>query len=338
MKLESFAGIFSRFFVVGFFAPAFFGLVSLSLLLTADLLPDALTNYAAGTQLLVLGGLAIPVGLVLEGFHVPILRGLSQHRSGADLYRFLPGPIYRTLLKPEQGAFGALKRLRDDEDAPMTPRTYEFFAALPGRLKRRSEDGELSEANRATLERQRAQTRTTAAWRLEERYPAELEDVLPTRFGNAMRASQEYCFSRWGLDTWAVWPRIEALLTEAERDLLTEAQTDVAFFLNAALTATAVGSVLIVDEIWHTPLSWYWIPVYLGPFVLAYILYRLSVGAVIRWGSHQRACVDLHRLELFDRLGLKLPPAHSEQYVLARALNRFILYRPRSGPPDQQNN
>jgi hypothetical protein len=245
----------------------------------------------------------------------------------------LPTTVYRALLIPEQRGFKRMKRLRDDPSAPMTPRVYELGARLLKKLRRRGRTAGVSAAEQAGLDYRRSQTRTTAAWRLEERYPAAFDDLLPTRFGNAMRAAQEYAFSRWGLDTWAVWPRIEALLTDAERDLLTDARTDVAFFLNSALTAALVGGVVMVDGVWHRPLSASWM-LYLLPFLIAYGLYRLSVGAFIRWGGYQRAGIDLHRRELFEKLGLHLPAPAREQHALARALNRFILYRPKS--PDEQ--
>jgi hypothetical protein len=323
MKLSDVAGVFSRYFVVGFFVPAFFALAAASLLATPDLLPKPYAKYTAGTQLVVLGGLAIAVGMLLQGFQPALLSGLVQHRSGADWYRFIPAWLYRLMLKPQQATFRRMEKLKNADNPPVSPRLYGLLAKVARRRSnpRNEPDAALAEAT--------DRTRTTAGSRLEERFPQRLEDVVPTQLGNTLLATQEYAHSRWGLDTWPVWSRLEGLLSDQERQALSDSKSEVAFFVNSAVAALGVGAVVIVDAIWHAPLPARAAPLYALPFLLAYAFYRLSVGAAARWGQYTRAAVDLHRPELFERMGFRLPRTYPEQYRLARALNRFMLYTPR---------
>jgi hypothetical protein len=104
------------------------------------------------------------------------------------------------------------------------------------------------------------------------------------------------------------------------------AKTDVAFFLNSVLAAVAVGLVLIADEIAHGALEARYTWLYVIPFALAYLFYRFSINAAWRQGVEMRASIDLHRLEVYERLGVRRPQSFSDERRLARRLNRFFLY------------
>jgi hypothetical protein len=63
------------------------------------------------------------------------------------------------------------------------------------------------------------------------------------------------------------------------------------------------------------------------PFVLSYALYRASVGAAERLGTERRASIDLHRLELYERLGVSTANiSNAERKNYATAVNRFLLW------------
>src|SRR5256885_2104767 len=96
MNLSEIGGVFSRYFVVGFFVPAFFGLASASLLLSSGMLPDSYVQYS----------------------------------SGADWYRFIPTWLYVLMLRPEQRSFDRMQTLSSDANAPMSPRLYELAGSM----------------------------------------------------------------------------------------------------------------------------------------------------------------------------------------------------------------
>jgi branched-subunit amino acid transport protein len=288
MGLPDVAGVFSRFFIVGFFLPSFFALVALAQLCTSAFVPDGLEEYSGATQILILSGLGLLVGLFLLGLHRPILRLFEG-------YPALQSRVGRPFI--------SLQR-----------RAYEKLAE--------QKRGARPEADSET------QSRGIAAWRRLDRYfPDDPSRLLPTRFGNVLRAWEDYSYNRWGLDAIPFWARVEPLLSEQEQRLHEDARTDVAFFVNSSLAALVVGIVLVGDGITNTPIGWAWAWLYLLPFLFAYLIYRFAIDAGQRWGVEIKASLDLHRLEVYDRLGVRRPASFSEERsTIAPALNRFLLY------------
>lgn len=290
MALTDVAGIFSRFFIVGFFLPSFFALVALAQLLADEWVPNGFEKYSGPTEILILGGLALLVGLFLLGLHRPILR----------LYEGYP------LLRSRLGLARPFLRLQN--------RVYRQLARLKS-LAGPNADPDVN-------------SRGIAAWLMLDRYfPDEQSRLLPTRFGNALRAWEDYSYNRWGLDAIPFWARVEPLLSEQERQLHENAQTDVAFFVNSSLASIVVGLVLAADAIANAHIDWAWAWLYLVPFVVAYVIYRFAIDAGQRWGVEIKASLDLHRLEVYDRLGIRRPLGFAdERETIAPALNRFLLY------------
>jgi hypothetical protein len=171
-----------------------------------------------------------------------------------------------------------------------------------------------------------APNRSSAARLLDRRFHKNRDRLLPTRFGNALRAAENYSYTRWGLDGVAVWPRIDPLLSEREQELHTNAMSDLAFFANGALGAFVIGTVTLIDAALNSPLdgwSWFW---YVVPFVAAYVLYRAAVGAAERLGTERRASIDIHRRELYERLGVAEANPNGDERKVASAVNQFLLY------------
>jgi hypothetical protein len=255
------AGIFSRFFISGFFVPTFSTLFVLWLAVSHVMKPVSFREESSQTQILILGAWAILIGLVLQGMRFRLIRIYEGY------------PIRdRLLLRPLKWIAIPLQRL-----------SY-------WRVKRQGH----GEAWRET-------------WLLDRRFPDKAE-LLPTRFGNAFRAFENYPGSRWGLDMIAVWPRIDALLSPRAQELHWNAYTDLMLFLNLSLGGAAAGVVLIVNEAIDPRLAGVVQSSVLAvPFLLAYFMYRFAIGAAERLGTERRVAVDLHRLELYRALGILQP-------------------------------
>lgn len=287
MSLGDVSGVFSRYFVVGFFLPAFFALFVLALAGSVHLRPSYIEPRSQ-SGVLVIGGAALLLGLLLLGLNYPIIRIFE----GYPLRRFTR--VWGWLVERQARPFDDLNR-KVDADI----------------------DGDDTQRSRAA-----ANLRD-----LDERYPSERAWILPTRFGNAMRAFESYSKSRWGLDPIATWPRLDPLLSDAERELHTVSKTDLAFFLNACLASFGLGIALVVDEAVHVGFSGPADVLYVLPFLATMVFYRFAVEAATHWGTEVRASVDLHRLELYDRLGIRRPTGFEDERAnVAPHLNRFFLY------------
>jgi hypothetical protein len=277
VSLGSVAGVFSRYFIVGFFIPAFFAFVGLGHALSQGALPHAYTSAGPATQVAIAGGAAVLVGLVLLGLHYSILRLFEGYPLIAQSQRRYVRTVYG--------------RLMDRQN-----RLYERACA-------RTREAGASQAQRRD-----------AFWWLDQTFPHDQDGLLlPTTFGNALRAFERHSRDRWGLNGIAAWPRIQMLLNAQEAQVHADAQGDVAFFVNGAILSALGGVALAADAILHGGLRWPLAWLYLLPYVLSWLLHRASIGAVIRWGTAVRASMDLHRLELYEKLGVRAPRDFTEE-------------------------
>jgi hypothetical protein len=168
--------------------------------------------------------------------------------------------------------------------------------------------------------------RNRAAWCLERYFPHDEGKLLPTRIGNAIRAFEQHSNVRWGLDGVTIWPRIEALLSNEERELHVNSKIDVYVFLNGALAAYLVGAALVYDKavnVPHPASDW---PLYAIPFAVGYIAYRAALAPAVNWGDAVRASIDLHRLEFYEKLGVRAPSSFSDEREIAGQINKALLY------------
>lgn len=308
MGLQDVTGVFSRYFIVGFFVPTFGSLAFLKLILSEPWVPEAVEPDKSGS-FLVIGGAALVFGLVLLGLRDPIVEALSGY----------------FLVRPRTSRLGRLVKGVGDR---LAARHVKTFADLEEKAKAFVALRDASEAEREQARRDPEAVRESAraAWSLDRCFPRTATKVLPTYLGNRLRAADDYARSRWSLETVTLRPRIESLLSEQEVKIHADADTDLAFFVNSSLLAAVAGVIAAVDAAVNQPhpaaLAW----VYILPFLVAMVLYRAAVSAAERRGALLRASIDLHRFELYEKLGVRWPSSYAEQDRMGRAVNQLLLY------------
>jgi hypothetical protein len=296
-------GVFGRYFIVGFYVPTFFWLAYVKLLAGPALLPHEVeSNDASAFAVVGIGALVLP--LILQGLRGPIERLLS----GYPLVAF--GKSSRRLWIRAIGEFLRLvtrwKALREYER--LSERT------IPAGPRRPHESDESYRARRL------------AAYHLDRRFPGNRDIVLPTKFGNRVAAREDYARARWFLETVVITPHVESLLTPQEIDLRRDAETDVAFAVNACLLGVVASLVLGIDRAIETPSSLWFLAACLAPLATALLLYKLAVVAARHLGDVVRASIDLHRLDFYDKLQVRRPATQADDRVIGPAVNRMLLY------------
>lgn len=318
MGLKEVAGVFSRRFIVGFFIPSFFVVLGLTQLVDQRTMPAAYLDASGGAQILIVGGFALIVGLLLSGLHYSLLRFLEG-------YWLISIRIVGPRETPEGGFASGVWHARDralDALDVARRRTGERMKARW--TARRALLVEVSGA------KERSPERTAAATELNRRFPAP-ERLLPTKFGNVIRSFETHPRSRYHLDGIAIWPRLSGLLAEGERSELDDATTDVAFWVNGLTLVTIGGAALFLERLWHRPGGTLeTIVVELAVIVvttlLVWFMYRQAVSAAIRWGDPVRAAFDVHRFELYSSFGVRRPVTESDDKVIGEALARSIWF------------
>jgi hypothetical protein len=302
MGLTNITGVFSRYFVVGFFLPAYIALVSLWVFASRAFIPNTLESHSQATQVLILGAIALVSAMALSGVNYYITRIYEGYPLAQAVDPLEAGKLSLAAIK-----WLGLKRLHQRVIARQR-RRYDRLCAIR------------DDKNNLPSKRGRA------AWRLEKWFPKSRDALLPTRVGNALRAAEQHSNVRWGLDGITMWPRIEALLGADEREQVVDAKTNFYVFVNASVGAFAVAICLVIDKaVNNLGSGWEW-PLYLIPFGTGYILYRGAISPAIEWGDSIRSSIDLHRLELYEKLGVRAPISFSDERQLAAKVNKALLF------------
>lgn len=148
-------------------------------------------------------------------------------------------------------------------------------------------------------------------------YP-EASLVMPTRFGNVVRAFENYPNAVYGLDGIAGWPRLVGVLPSAYISIISDARAEVDFWVNCCGLAIAFGLLslarIAVDvasaglKISALNLDDFWFFVYAAFFLAASIVsYNFAVARAANWGSFVKAAFDLYLPALATQLGYELP-------------------------------
>jgi hypothetical protein len=163
-----------------------------------------------------------------------------------------------------------------------------------------------------------------------ERFP-DLEELMPTAFGNITRTREAEASRRWGLDAVTVWPHIEILMSDRAATSLSSARTTVNGFLNSVLL-TLLGWLVCSAHYLLTGLEQRlldWILLSVLAYVLGYGLYRAAVDSADALGRTQSAVIDLCRLDVYQQVGARRPCDPDDEVALARAVTDAI----RTGAP-----
>jgi len=160
---------------------------------------------------------------------------------------------------------------------------------------------------------------------LVDRFPYNRHLVLPTRFGNAVRAFEVYSQVVYNLDSIPAWPRLLAVIPKDFSASIAEAEANVSFWVNLWLGGILVAA---ADLAWTwignaSSLPWSWAAALLFSW-LAAICARLAIAD---WGALVKSAFDLFRADLAKQLGMKRPRTLARERELWSALSAVMTYQ-----------
>jgi hypothetical protein len=167
-----------------------------------------------------------------------------------------------------------------------------------------------------------------------QEFPVSLEDLLPTRLGNVLRAAETYAADpqRYGVDSVFFWPRLYAVLSDGLRTALSEARSAMEQMLVISLLSAAFAVISLFSGVWlRLPLA-VWLPACAGTVLLSLVTYRAAVHAAIGYGELVRTSFDVHRRTLLSAIGLTPPTTLQEERELWRALGQQLYRRAADRP------
>lgn len=176
----------------------------------------------------------------------------------------------------------------------------------------------------------------------EHSYPQNLSDILPTQFGNILKAAEAYPGTRYGMEGVEFWPRLIHVIPPEHKISIDNSRNELSFLVNMSilciafyflsvvamfyslvtLPTNAMGTHLTIDVLWGSLR-------YLGAAAIAaacaWFFYKASIYSVSSFGLMIRSAYDLFRIDLLKRLRLKVPSDSWEEFFTWQNLNEYIV-------------
>lgn len=148
--------------------------------------------------------------------------------------------------------------------------------------------------------------------------------LLPTRLGNILRAAEDRCAAKYGLDAIICWPRLWLLLPDsAKAELLA---TRDALNVKALLWMWS-----LVFLLW-APVFRVWWPLLLGVSSM-WLAHRWMMEAAQVYGALLESAFDLYRFQLYEALHWPLPKNPAEERALGQRLTDYLWHGSEQGFP-----
>jgi hypothetical protein len=302
--LSSLPKLADRSFIFGFFLPTLlFTIVALVLFRDYSIAKTLLQDLAA-KELTKAAYVLLMVWVM----------GIALLTLNRPLYRFLEGYTFPSWLAEWLKARNR-KRLQDELDE------------IDSLFRRAAAEGE--QFPKTDRWRYRILKRDTA-----RSMPSTVMDVLPTDFGNAIRAFEFYSRDIYGADGVWIWPRLETVIPKDVVAQIQESRTQIDFLINCclysfAVAALAFGRVIYAAQqqtLTNSPIA-LWLAIGAGGLLMTYLFYRWAVTCVPEWGDCVMAAYDCYLPSLAKQLGYELPPTEEKRRDFWTKFSQQLIYR-----------
>ncbi|MGO9596957.1 MAG: hypothetical protein ACLP7Q_02925 [Isosphaeraceae bacterium] len=159
-----------------------------------------------------------------------------------------------------------------------------------------------------------------------ERFPSEQTAVLPTKFGNALHAFEDYPRKIYGLDSIPGWIRLNAVIPKEYRELIDEARGDMNFWMNLWFLSWCLLAEYVGLAVWfrRLPLIWFVVPALICSI---FFCSEQATKAGVAWGHWVKGSFDMFILDLLKKLGYKAPVNLGEIREICEHLSQTMIYR-----------
>lgn len=157
------------------------------------------------------------------------------------------------------------------------------------------------------------------------RYPLDDSQIVPTKFGNAIRAFETYGKTRFNLDSQTLWHELVAVAPKHIQSEIESARSSVDFFVASFYLSVSFGfACLVLGAIEHFKIGVLLLSV--PAFLLAILCHWLAIRAIDAWSDPIHALVNLGRVKLADSLGLRLPKTLEEEKTMWGLVTAYCYY------------
>jgi Ca2+/Na+ antiporter len=79
----------------------------------------------------------------------------------------------------------------------------------------------------------------------DQKYPQKIEAILPTRFGNILRAAETHANNRYGIDAVPMYPRLVHVIPESHHQRVQQANNSVSFLINCMVLSCLLALICL---------------------------------------------------------------------------------------------
>jgi len=152
-------------------------------------------------------------------------------------------------------------------------------------------------------------------------FPFEPHQILPTRFGNALRAFESYSGRVYKADAVIIWPRLVSVIHKDYMSLLGDCRARVNFFVNLLYLSAVFGIHVLLVAAWRILVKSdasrgeveFFILIFAASIVLSVFSYVCAVQQAKAWGDLVKSAFDNYLPDLAKQLGYKLPDTLAKQ-------------------------
>ena len=329
--LSGLPNIADKNFIVGFFLP-----VVVALFIAAWTFPDiAILAPLRSAEDKTLGDLA---WLVLAVWTLSVVLLTTNHLQ----YRFLEGYL------PPISWFGCMRtwhHWRFDRIANRRRSIQQQWKAA-GMRAQDIPAGQRHEASRLAV-RLLPEFPTTRVAKQPDEILA--DGIMPTRFGNVIRALEVYPRELYGADSIPVWLRLASVVPKDFATEIEEARAQVNCFMNICYLALVFCGYaiarIVLGTLWSgtvaedtgmptaatiqagLPAAWgYDLTVALAARAVAWVSYRWATALLVAWGDLVKSAFDCYLPALVRQLGYAVPPDAAARRSFWREFNGQVAY------------
>jgi hypothetical protein len=295
--------LFDRNFLVGYVIPAVLFLTATTILLNLYGL-TYLTLWMTSTSDPLVG---TAIAVVIAWFSAILLAALNR-----QVYQLMEGYGHRN-------PFSCWSRIRKE---PQKQHFNTLTGEITGLLNKYKEHpDEFDQSCRDRLDDLRL--------KLAERFPDDVNFVLPTAFGNVIRAFEVYSRVMYGFEAIEGWNRLKTIIPDNYLQLIDAAKAETDLWMNIWLLSLifiveyVVFAGIARHVVSHFPILWV-VPVALG---IAWLACNWATHAAIEWGDLVKSSFDVYLSQLRSALGFKGEYTREQQNTFWDEFSRAIRYR-----------
>jgi hypothetical protein len=221
------------------------------------------------------------------------------------------------------------------------------FQKMDSRIKELRAQQEDAEKNKRFLPPKEVKELTDLWVAVRREFPVDEGKILPTRFGNAIRAFENYSATVYGTDSVALWPHLATVIPKDFQEMLEGARAKVNCLVNLSWFSALICLVATVRLLWNfgraidfkhcgfdtaaflVGANAYFLFAAVGAAVVARLTYSLSIDQIYIWGNSVKAAFDCYLPALATKLGYKLRRETKNQRDFWTAVvQRAALYVP----------